>query len=71
MLEVGNDVSGGVGGGLGAENVPEVLVVGKHSLAVGFVVKQAIKFLCDVLYCETAGDEFLDGGGGIGWCRVV
>ena len=42
MLEVGDDVSGGVGGGLGTEDVPEVLVVGKHSLAVGFVVKKTV-----------------------------
>ena len=68
---MGDEGGGGVGGGLGTEDVPEVLVVGKHSLAVGFVVKQTVKFVGDVLYCETAGDEFLDGGGGIGWCRVV
>ena len=70
-LEVGDDVSGGVGSGLGAEDVPEVLVVGKHSLAVWFVMQQAVEFVCDVFSREATGDEFLDGGGGIGWCRVV
>ena len=60
MLEVGNDVSGGVGGGLGAEYLPELLVIGKHGLAVGFVVEQAIEFVGDVLCGEAASDEFLD-----------
>ena len=66
-----NDVSCGVGGGLGAEYLPELLVIGKHGLAVGCVVEQTVEFVCDVLCGEAAGDEFLDGGGGLGWCRVV
>ena len=59
MLEVGNDVSGGVGGGLGAKYLPELLVIGKHGLAVGFVVEQTVEFVGDVLCGEAAGDEFL------------
>ena len=59
MLEVGDDVGSGVGGGLGAEDVPELLVIGEHGLAVRFVVEQAIELVCDVLCGEAAGDEFL------------
>ena len=59
-LWVGDDVSGGVGGGLGAKYLPELLVIGKHGLAVGFVVEQTIEFVGDVLCGEAAGDEFLD-----------
>ena len=58
-LWVGNDVSGGVGGGLGTEYLPELLVASEHGLAVGFVVEQAIEFVGDVLCGEAAGDEFL------------
>ena len=59
-LWVGDDVGGGVGGGLGAEYLPELLVIGKHGLAVGFVVEQTVEFVGDVLCGEAAGDEFLD-----------
>ena len=44
---------------MGAEDVPELLVIGKHGLAVGFVVEQTVEFVGDVLCGEAAGDEFL------------
>ena len=35
---MGDEGGGSVGSGLGAEDVPEVLVVGEHGLTVGLVV---------------------------------